>query len=140
MEVGVQLPDNYIPSEDEPFMNFQQREYFRRRLLNWREQIVQETKAAVNGMQHENLTLSDFADHATEEANRTMQLRMGERKQKLVNKINTALERIDMGEFGYCQETGRAISLSRLIARPIATLCLEAQLRHERSEKVQFGD
>lgn len=140
MESAVDLPEGYEPSEDEPFMNQRQREYFRRRLLAWRNELVEETRSTISGMQQGSPTLSDIADHATEETQHAVQLRIRERQRKLVNKINNALDRIREGEFGYCEETGRAISLPRLIARPIATLCLEAQLRHERCEKVYVDD
>lgn len=130
------LPKNYRPSEKEPFMNAKQREYFRQRLLNWRGELLRETSQTLQNLQEESLQAPDIADRASAETDRAVELRTRDRERKLVQKIDEALSRIENGEYGYCEETGEPIGLRRLEARPIATLSLEAQERHERMERV----
>jgi len=128
--------ENYKPSEDEPFMNERQREYFRRKLLAWKEDLLKESRDTLVVLQNENENQSDLADRASSETDRAIELRARDRQRKLISKIEAALERIDDGSYGYCEETGEPISIRRLDARPIATLSVEAQERHERREKV----
>jgi DnaK suppressor protein len=130
------LPEDYRPSEEEPFMNDLQRAYFRRKLLNWREEILQSTKETLQHLQDDSSQHADIADRATSETERALELRARDRQRKLIAKIDAALERIEDGTYGYCEETGEPISLKRLDARPIATLSVEAQERHERRERV----
>jgi len=130
----------YRPSEDEEFMNEPQREYFRRRLLDWKDEILRESRETLVALQTENENHSDLADRASSETDRAIELRARDRQRKLISKIDSALARIDEGTYGYCEETGEPISLRRLEARPIATLSLEAQERHERNEKVHRDD
>ncbi|MGE0605024.1 MAG: RNA polymerase-binding protein DksA [Xanthobacteraceae bacterium] len=132
----VVLLDNYRPSEDEPFMNERQKEYFRLKLLRWRDDILREAKQTLQHLQEENVNHPDLADRASSETDRAIELRARDRQRKLIAKIDAALERIEDGTYGYCVETGDPISLKRLEARPIATLSIEAQERHERREKV----
>ncbi len=127
---------DYIPSEDEPFMNERQRDYFRRKLLAWREDILRESRETLVALQNENENLPDLADRASSETDRAIELRARDRQRKLISKIEAALSRLDDGTYGYCEETGEPISLKRLDARPIATLSIEAQERHERRERV----
>ena len=134
------LPDDYRPAEDEPFMNERQEEYFRRKLLNWKAELMEDTRDTVAGMKDQTRNIPDVADRASEETDRSLELRTRDRQRKLVAKIDGALRRLDEGEFGYCSITGEPISLKRLDARPIATMSLEAQERHERSEKVHRDD
>ncbi|KAA0972627.1 RNA polymerase-binding protein DksA [Aureimonas fodinaquatilis] len=122
--------------EDEPFMNDRQREYFRKKLLAWKVEILRESRETLDALASENPNLADAADRASSETDRAIELRARDRQRKLIAKIDAALERIDEGTYGYCEETGEPISLRRLDARPIATLSLEAQERHERREKV----
>lgn len=126
----------YKPSEKEPFMNERQRDYFRTRLLTWREDILKEAKETLLHLQEENQNHPDLADRASSETDRSIELRARDRQRKLINKIDEALARIDDGTYGYCEETGEPISLRRLEARPIATLSVEAQERHERRERI----
>ncbi len=140
MVSGIELDDDYRPSEDEPFMNERQREYFRRKLLAWKEEILREARSTLQHLQDENDPLPDIADRASTETDRSIELRTRDRQRKLIAKIDAALERIEKGEYGYCEETGEPISLRRLEARPIATLSIEAQERHERREKVFRDD
>ncbi|MGD2024702.1 MAG: RNA polymerase-binding protein DksA [Methyloceanibacter sp.] len=130
------LPGDYAPSEDEPFMNDSQRAYFRRKLLDWRDEIMRSTKETLEHLQNDSEQHADIADRATSEAERALELRARDRQRKLIAKIDEALGRIDEGTYGYCEETGEPISLKRLAARPIATLSVEAQERHERRERV----
>ena len=130
------LPEDYTPSEDEPFMNDSQRAYFRRKLLNWRDEIMRSTKETLEHLQNDSEQHADIADRATSESERALELRARDRQRKLISKIDEALARIDEGTYGYCEETGEPISLKRLDARPIATLSVEAQERHERRERV----
>ena len=136
MKAEVFLPDDYRPAEDEPFMNERQLEYFRRKLINWKADLMDESKSTIEGLQDSTRNIPDIADRASEETDRALELRTRDRQRKLVAKIDAALRRIENGEYGYCEETGEPISLKRLDARPIATLSLEAQERHERREKV----
>jgi len=127
---------DYRPSEDEPFMNERQREYFRRKLLAWKEDILRESRETLVVLQNDNENLPDLADRASSETDRSIELRARDRQRKLISKIDAALARIEDGSYGYCEETGEPISLKRLDARPIATFSIEAQERHERREKV----
>src|SRR4029079_5273200 len=150
---------NYRPSEKEPFMNERQREYFRAKLLDWKEDILREAKDTLLHLQEENQNHPDLADRASSETDRAIELRARDRQRKLISKIDAALHRIEEGTYGYCEETGEAscstsgkatggcsekpgepIALKRLDARPIATLSIEAQERHERRERVYGGD
>ena len=126
----------YRPSDKEPFMNDRQREYFRERLLAWKEDILREAKETLQHLQDENQNHPDLADRASSETDRAIELRARDRQRKLIAKIDAALARIDDGTYGYCEETGEPIALRRLEARPIATLSVEAQERHERRERV----
>lgn len=127
---------NYRPSEKEPFMNERQREYFRAKLLTWKEEILKEAKTTLQQLQEENVNHPDLTDRASSETDRAIELRARDRQRKLISKIDAALARIEDGSYGYCEETGEPISLKRLEARPIATLSVEAQERHEKREKV----
>ena len=140
MKADVILPDNYKPSEDEPFMNAKQLEYFQRKLLSWKADLLVETRETLEGLQGTTRNIPDSADRASEETDRSLELRTRDRQRKLVTKIDSALQRIAEGEFGFCEVTGEPISLKRLDARPIATMSLEAQERHERKEKVHRDD
>jgi DnaK suppressor protein len=133
--VGV-IEDGYKPSENEPFMNERQKEYFRRKLTGWRESILAESKETLAALQNESENHPDIADRASSETDRAIELRARDRQRKLIAKIEAALARIDDGTYGFCIETGDPISLRRLDARPIATLSVEAQERHERREKI----
>jgi DnaK suppressor protein len=130
----------YRPSDKEPFMNERQREYFRQKLLIWREDILKEAKETLLHLQEENQNHPDLADRASSETDRAIELRARDRQRKLIAKIDEALGRIEDGSYGYCEETGEPISLRRLEARPIATLSVEAQERHERRERVYRDD
>jgi DnaK suppressor protein len=127
---------NYRPTDKEPFMNERQRDYFRAKLLNWREDIIKEARDTLQHLQEENQNHPDLADRASSETDRAIELRARDRQRKLIAKIDAALQRIEDGTYGYCEETGEPISLKRLEARPIATLSVEAQERHERRERV----
>jgi DnaK suppressor protein len=130
----------YRPSDKEPFMNERQRDYFRLRLLSWREDILKEAKETLLHLQEENQNHPDVADRASSETDRSIELRARDRQRKLIAKIDEALTRIDDGTYGYCEETGEPISIRRLEARPIATLSVEAQERHERRERIYRDD
>lgn len=140
MKAEVFLPEDYKPAEDEPFMNERQTEYFRRKLQDWKQSILDETSTTIEGMQEGTRNIPDIADRASEETDRALELRTRDRQRKVISKIDAALRRIEEGEYGYCDDTGEPISLKRLDARPIATLSLEAQERHERREKVHRDD
>jgi len=140
MNQDVFLSDDYRPTEDEKFMNARQVEYFRRKLLTWKAEILAGSKDTIEGLQDSTRNIPDVADRASEETDRALELRTRDRQRKLVAKIDAALRRIDEGEYGYCLVTGEPISLRRLDARPIATMSLEAQERHERREKVHRDD
>ncbi len=134
------LPDDYRPAEDEPFMNERQLEYFRRKLITWKQDLLSQSSETIDNLQDSARSVPDLADRASEETDRALELRTRDRQRKLVAKIDAALRRIENGEYGYCEVTGEPISLKRLDARPIATMTLEAQERHERREKVHRDD
>lgn len=136
----VAIDDSYRPSDDEPFMNARQREYFRNKLRKWKEDIIEETRETISELNTQSQQHADIADRATSETDRALELRARDRQRKLVSKIDAALARIDDGSYGYCEETDEPIGLKRLDARPIATLSVEAQERHERREKVYRED
>jgi len=140
MNSPTMLTSDYVPSEDEPFMNETQLAFFRKLLVDWKNDLLEESRGTIENMKKETRNVPDIADLAMEESDRTVLLRTRDRQRKLVGKINEALKRIDDGEYGYCEDTGRPISLKRLIARPIATLCLEAQEKHERKERIFRAD
>jgi DnaK suppressor protein len=131
----VKIPADYRPSEDEPFMNPAMLEYFRLKLLRWRAELLEEATGTLQSLQDGGFTEADIADRASAEMNRALELRTRDRARKLIAKIDEALLRVENGTYGYCEETHEPISISRLEARPIATLSLEAQERHERMEK-----
>ncbi len=131
---------DYVPTDDEPFMNERQRSYFREKLITWKTDILREARETLETLQTENENHPDLADRASSETDRAIELRARDRQRKLISKIDAALLRIEEGTYGYCEETGEPISLRRLDARPIATLSLEAQERHERREKVYRDD
>ena len=135
MSASQALQTDYRPSEDEPFMNDRQRDYFRRKLLVWKEEILRESRETLATLQNESENHPDIADRASSESDRAIELRARDRQRKLISKIDAAMSRIEEGTYGYCEETGEPISLKRLDARPIATLSIEAQERHERREK-----
>jgi DnaK suppressor protein len=140
---GLMLLENdksYVPSDDEPFMNERQREYFRQKLIGWKQEILTESRETLESLQAENTNHPDLADRASSETDRSIELRARDRQRKLISKIDAALLRIDDGTYGYCEDTGEPISLNRLDARPIATLSIEAQERHERRERVYRDD
>ena len=134
------LPEDYRPAEDEPFMNERQLEYFRRKLLAWKAELMADTRDTVAGMKDSTRNIPDIADRASEETDRAIELRTRDRQRKLVSKIDAALRRIEQDEYGFCEKTGEPISLKRLDARPIATMTLEAQEKHERRERVHRDD
>tara|TARA_R110000787_G_scaffold264702_1_gene370603 strand:+ start:852 stop:1307 length:456 start_codon:yes stop_codon:yes gene_type:complete len=139
-DVMASLPEGYKPSADEEFMNPLQLEYFRQRLLEWKKQIYAEAEGTLAVLQNEPLREPDMNDRASSETDWSIELRTRDRQRKLISKIDAALRRIDEGEYGYCEVTGEPISLGRLEARPIATMTLEAQERHERQEKISRDD
>jgi RNA polymerase-binding transcription factor len=140
MQTNRQIPEDYRPSEDEPFMSNRQRVYFRRKLLAWRDEILRSTKETLQHLYGDSVHQPDIADRASTETGRAVELRAGDRQRKLIAKIDAALMRLDDGTYGYCEETGEPVSLKRLDARPIATLSVEAQERHERRERVYRND
>jgi DnaK suppressor protein len=127
---------DYRPTDDEPFMNPRQREYFRQKLERWKDEILRESRETLENLQEESQNHPDMADRASSESDRALELRTRDRQRKLISKIDAALKRIEDGTYGYCEETGDPIGIARLDARPIATLSLEAQEMHERREKV----
>jgi DnaK suppressor protein len=131
------LPPDYKPTEKEKFMNPVMLEYFRQKLMRWRSELLVESNETIKEMQEDNLQKPDIADRASAETDHALELRTRDRERKLISKINAALEKIGEGTYGYCEETGEPISVARLEARPIATLSLEAQERHERKERTQ---
>ncbi len=137
--VQVDLAE-YRPNEDEPFMNDRQLEYFKQKLLDWKEDILRESRETLSHLQTDTENHPDIADRASSETDRALELRTRDRQRKLISKIDEALRRIEDGSYGYCEETGEPIGLARLDARPIATLSLEAQERHERRERVHRDD
>ncbi len=140
MKAEVFLPEDYRPADDEPFMNERQIEYFKRKLNDWKQDLISGSRDTIEALQDNTRNIPDISDRASEETDRALELRTRDRQRKLVAKIDSALRRIDEGEYGYCEVTGDPISLKRLDARPIATMSLEAQERHERREKVHRDD
>ena len=136
----VTLPPEYRPSEDEPFMNEIQTEYFRQKLLAWRHELLRESDETLQHLQEGGAQEADIADRAQTEADRTLELRTRDRARKLISKIDQALGRIENGSYGYCEETGEPIGIRRLEARPIAIMSIEAQERHEKMERVHRDD
>jgi len=134
------LPPDYVPADGEDFMNPMMREFFRQRLLDWRQELLRESTETLVNMQETSLAEPDLADRASLETERALELRTRDRERKLISKIDSALRRIEDGSYGYCEETGEPISLRRLMARPIATLSIEAQERHERMERTHRDD
>ena len=134
------LPPDYRPSDNEPFMNPMQQEYFRQKLLSWRIELLQESNGTLLHLQEESLSEPDIADRASLETDRSLELRTRDRERKLIAKIDDALHRLEEGSYGFCEETNEPISLRRLEARPIATLSIEAQERHERMERTHRDD
>ena len=135
--MSITLPQNYRPSEREAFMNPMQQEYFRQKLLKWKDELIEQSNQTLQNMQEESLAQPDLADRATAETDRSLELRTRDRFRKLISKIDQAIKSIEDGTYGYCEETGEPISLKRLEARPIATLSVEAQERHERLERTR---
>ncbi|EJL20791.1 RNA polymerase-binding protein DksA [Caulobacter sp. AP07] len=136
----LKASDSYRPTDDEPFMNERQLEYFKKKLLVWKEEILRESRETVTHLQKETENHADLADRASSETDRALELRTRDRQRKLISKIDQALRRVEDGSYGYCEETGEPIGLARLDARPTATLSLEAQERHERRERVHRDD
>jgi len=136
MSVQLGKLNGYRPSDREPFMNERQRTYFRKKLIQWWDEILAESRETLEALQTESHNHPDYADRASSETDRSIELRARDRQRKLISKIDAALKRLDDGSYGYCEETGEPISLKRLDARPIATLSIEAQERHERRERV----
>ena len=134
--MNISLSPEYRPSEAEPFMNERQREYFRQKLIRWKDEILRGSKDTLHSMQEDTTAHADLADRASTETERANELRTRDRQRKLISKIDSALRRMDEGTYGFCEETGEPITLRRLEARPVATLSLEAQERHERRERV----
>ncbi len=134
------LPEGYKPSENEEYMNDSQLQYFKEKLLAWREQLIRDAENTLTQLQQESLQESDLGDRAALEAEKTIELRTRDRQRKLINKIDAALKRIDDGEYGYCEATGDQIGLKRLEARPVATLCIEAQEEHEKYERQHIDE
>jgi DnaK suppressor protein len=137
---SITLPPDYRPTDKEPFMNARQLEYFRRKLLAWRVELLKESEETLESLQEGGLQEPDIADRASAEMERSLELRTRDRARKLISKIDSALHRIEDGSYGYCEETGEPIGLKRLEARPIATLSVEAQERHERMERTHRSD
>ncbi len=131
----TKLPKNYKPTQKEKFMNVKMKEYFRQKLVSWKKDLLKESSQTLNNLQNENEAKPDITDRASEEIDRSFELRTRDRERKLINKIDAALQRIEDGSYGYCDETGDPISIKRLEARPVATLSLEAQEMHEKAEK-----
>jgi len=131
----AKISKNYKPTKKEKFMNAKMKEYFKQKLLNWKNELLKESSQTLNNLQSDNEAKPDITDRASEEIDRSFELRTRDRERKLINKINSALQRIEDGSYGYCEETGEPIGLKRLEARPVATLSLEAQEMHEKAEK-----
>ena len=134
-KIMTKLPKNYKPTKKEKFMNAKMKEYFRQKLVSWKKDLLKESSQTLNNLQNENEAKPDITDRASEEIDRSFELRTRDRERKLINKIDAALQRIEDGCYGYCDETGDPISIKRLEARPVATLSLEAQEMHEKAEK-----
>ena len=137
---SIVLPENYLPNENEEFMNENQLEFFRQKLIIWKNELLDEASFTKDDLSEEGLQRPDIADRAQVESDASIKLRTRDRERKLINKIDSALRRIDIGTYGYCEDTGEPIGLRRLMARPIASLCLEAQERHEKMERVHKDD
>ena len=131
----AKISKNYKPTQKEKFMNAKMKEYFKQKLLNWKNELLKESSQTLNNLQSDNEAKPDITDRASEEIDRSFELRTRDRERKLINKINSALNRIEEGSYGYCEETGEPIGIKRLEARPVATLSLEAQEMHEKAEK-----
>ena len=131
----TKIAKNYKPTQKEKFMNAKMKEYFRQKLVSWKKDLLKESSQTLNNLQNENEAKPDITDRASEEIDRSFELRTRDRERKLINKIDAALQRIEDGSYGYCDETGDPISIKRLEARPVATLSLEAQEMHEKAEK-----
>lgn len=136
----ITLSPDYVPSEKEEYMNEKQLEYFRQKLLAWKAELLKESEFTLQDLKETNLRAADLNDRASNEADQSLELRTRDRMRKLIKKIDSALARIAEGTYGYCEETGEPIGLKRLEARPVATLCIEAQERHERKEKTQADE
>jgi DnaK suppressor protein len=136
----TRLPSNYRPSDKEPFMNARMREYFRRKLVAWKSELIRDSSQTLQHLQSESLQEADIADRASAETDRAVELRTRDRERKLIAKIDAALKRIEQGTYGYCEDTAEPIGLRRLEARPIATLSIDAQERHERMERAYRDD
>jgi DnaK suppressor protein len=134
-KIMTKLPKNYKPTQKEKFMNAKMKEYFRQKLVSWKNDLLKESSQTLSNLQNENEAKPDMTDRASEEIDRSFELRTRDRERKLINKIDAALQRIEDGSYGYCDETGDPISIKRLEARPVATLSLEAQEMHEKAEK-----
>lgn len=134
------LSPDYKPTESEPFMSQRMKEYFRQKLLSWKEELLYESSETISNLQESSVSEPDIADRASLETDRALELRTRDRERKLIAKINAALQRIEDGSYGFCEETGEPIQIKRLEARPIATLSIEAQERHERMERTQRDD
>ena len=137
---SIVLPENYLPNENEEFMNENQLEFFRQKLIIWKNELLDEASFTKDDLSEEGLQRPDIADRAQVESDASIKLRTRDRERKLINKIDSALRRIDIGTYGYCEDTGEPIGLKRLMARPIASLCLEAQERHEKMERTHKDD
>ena len=131
----AKISKNYKPTQKEKFMNAKMKEHFKQKLVNWKNELLKESSQTLNNLQTDNEAKADITDRASEEIDRSFELRTRDRERKLINKINSALQRIEDGSYGYCEETGEPIGLKRLEARPVATLSLEAQEMHEKAEK-----
>ncbi|MBR1777131.1 MAG: RNA polymerase-binding protein DksA [Alphaproteobacteria bacterium] len=138
--MGIELPKGYRPSADEPFMNDLQKEYFRQKLTAWRAELLRDSEYTLDSLKEGGMTVPDISDRASAEADKALELRTRDRMRKVISKIDVALGKLEDGTYGYCEETGEPIGLERLIARPIATLSIEAQERHERMEKTYSDD
>ena len=135
LNIMAKISKNYKPTQKEKFMNAKMKEYFKQKLLNWKNELLKESNQTLSNLQSDNEAKPDITDRASEEIDRSFELRTRDRERKLINKISSALLRIEDGSYGYCEETGEPIGLKRLEARPVATLSLEAQEMHEKAEK-----
>ena len=136
----TKLPKNYKPTQKEKFMNAKMKEYFRQKLVSWKKNLLKESSQTLNNLQNENEAKPDITDRASEEIDRSFELRTRDRERKLINKIDSAIKRIQDGTYGFCEETGEPIGIKRLMARPVATLSIAAQEKHEKEEKVYADD
>lgn len=140
MSATIEIDEDYTPCSSEKFMNEKQRAFFTAKLMEWKRDLLRETQGTVEALQNETRNVPDLADRASEEADRALELRTRDRQRKLIAKIDSALRRIETGDYGYCDSTGDPINLKRLIARPTATMSIEAQEKHERRERVYRDD